>query len=92
MLLPRYQVYANFMSNRKATGWMQGQTLPPDPPIRMAAELKAESMKRYGKPAEQVDDEYLATLEALTHTKDELPEGDRNSSVSGAESSGRINF
>lgn len=74
MLLPRYQVYANVMQNRKATGWMQGVTKAPDPPLRMAAELKAESMKRYGKPSEQVDDDFLITLEAMTHEKDELPE------------------
>lgn len=72
MLLPRYQVYANVMHNRKATGWMQGATLPPDPPVRVAAELKAESMKRYGKPAEEVDNEFLQLMEAMTHNKDEL--------------------
>ena len=83
MLLPRYQVYANVMQNRKATGWVQGETLPPDPPLRMAAELKAESMRRYGKPAEQVDDEYLQTLEAMTHEKDELPEEETGNMAQG---------
>lgn len=72
MLLPRYQVYANIMQNRKATGWMQGVTKAPDPPLRIAAELKAESMKRYGKPAEEVDNEFLQLMEAMTHEKDEL--------------------
>ena len=27
--------------------------MPPVPPIRMAAEIKAESMRRYGVPAEE---------------------------------------
>ena len=72
MLLPRYQVYANIMHNRKSTGWVQGVTMPPDPAIRVAAELKAESMKRYGKPAEEVDNEFLSLMEAMTHEKDEL--------------------
>ena len=72
MLLPRYQVYANIMQNRKATGWMQGVTKAPDPPLQIAAELKAESMKRYGKPAEEVEDEFLQLMESMTHEKDEL--------------------
>ena len=63
--LPRYHIYANIMQNRRATGWMSGVTLPPDPPLRMAAELKAESMKRYGKPAEEVDAEFLAFYESV---------------------------
>lgn len=63
--LPRYHVYANIMQNRRATGWMSGVTRPPDPPIRMAAELKAESMKRYGKPAEEVDAEFLRLMDSL---------------------------
>ena len=63
MLLPRYQVYANIMNGRRSTGWVSGVTLPPDPPIRMAAELKAESMKRYGKPAEEVDADFLKLMD-----------------------------
>jgi hypothetical protein len=65
MMLPRYQVYTNIMQNRRATGWMQGVTKAPDPPIRMAAELKAESMKRYGKPAEEVDQGFLTLYDAV---------------------------
>ncbi len=76
MLLPRYQVYANVMQNRRATGWMQGVTKVPDPPLRVAAELKAESMKRYGKPVEEVEDEYLTLMESMTHERDELPIND----------------
>lgn len=59
MLLPRYQVYTSIMSNRKNTGWMMGTTLPPTQPIRMAAELKAMSQKRYGRPASEVEDDFL---------------------------------
>lgn len=65
MLLPRYQVYTNIMQNRRATGWMQGVTKAPGSPIRMAAELKAESMKRYGRPAEEVDSEFLKLYDAV---------------------------
>lgn len=59
MLLPRYHIYTNIMQNRKATGWMSGVTYPSPPAIRIAAELKAESMKRYGRPAELVEAEFL---------------------------------
>lgn len=47
------------MSNRKNTGWISGTTLPPTKPIRMAAELKALSQKRYGRPATEVEEEFL---------------------------------
>jgi len=63
MLLPRYQVYTSIMSNRKNTGWMQGMTLPPTEPVRMAAELKAVSQRRYGRSATEVDDEFLKLFE-----------------------------
>ena len=72
MLLPRYQVYTNIMQNRKSTGWMRGETVIPPQPIRMAAELKAESMKRYGCPAEQVEDEFLRLIDEPY--KEESPE------------------
>ena len=63
MLLPRYQIYTSIMSNRKNTGWMQGITLPPTKPIRMAAELKALSQKRYGRPTVEVENEFLTLFE-----------------------------
>lgn len=47
MTLPRYQIYTSFQSGGRNTGWISGQTLPPAPPLRMAAECKAESMRRY---------------------------------------------
>ena len=62
MTLPRYQIYATFQSGGRNTGWVSGQTLPPDPPLRMAAELKAESAKRYGVPAEQTEKELIKIL------------------------------
>lgn len=55
MTLPRYQIYTSFQSGGKNTGWISGQTMPPAPPIRMAAEIKAESMRRYGVPAEETE-------------------------------------
>ncbi len=62
MSLPRYQVYTSFQHKGRCTSWVQGQTMPPPPAIRLAAEMKAMSMKRYGIPAEEVEAEYLKTL------------------------------
>ena len=62
MLLPRYQIYTNIMQNKRQTGWMQAVTLPPEKPINLAAELKAESMKRYGMDAKLVEEEFLKTV------------------------------
>jgi len=62
MTLPRYQIYTSFQQVGRNTGWVQGQTQPAPPAIRMAAELRAESMKRYGKPAAEVEAEYLKML------------------------------
>lgn len=74
MLLPRYHIYTNIMQNRKSTGWMSGVTYPSPPPIRIAAELKAESMKRYGRPAERVEAEFLS----LFDTTEEPEPADEN--------------
>jgi hypothetical protein len=70
MNLPRYQVYTTFQSAGKNTGWVQGQTLPPPPVLRLASELKARSMTRYGIPAEEVEREYLEIInsENINHT------------------------
>lgn len=62
MSLPRYHIYTSFQSCGKSTGWISGQTLPPSPPLRLAAELKAESMKRYGVPAEQTEAELIQMM------------------------------
>lgn len=59
MSLPRYRVYTSFQSGGRNTGWIQGQTLPPPPAVREAAELKARSQTAYGIPAEQVEADYL---------------------------------
>lgn len=62
MTLPRYEIYTCFQSRGKSTGWISGKTLPPPEPIRMAAELKAESMKRYGVPAERTEAELIRMM------------------------------
>ncbi|MCL1976234.1 MAG: type IV secretion system DNA-binding domain-containing protein [Firmicutes bacterium] len=62
MTLPRYQIYASFQQDGKNTGWIQGKTMPAPPAIQTAAELKARSMSKYGKPTEEVEAEYLETL------------------------------
>ena len=64
MMLPRYHIYTSLQSGGRATGWISGQTLPPSPKIREAVEVKAQSMKTYGMPAEQVEAEYLEILNA----------------------------
>jgi hypothetical protein len=48
MNLPRFQVYATLQNNGKSTSWISGKTLSAPPILRLPAELKAESMERYG--------------------------------------------
>ena len=62
MTLPRYEVYTNFQCGGKSTGWISGKTLPPSPSIRMAAECKAESMKRYGAPAKETEEALIRIM------------------------------
>ena len=62
MTLPRYQIYTSFQSGGRSTGWISGQTLPPSDPLRMAAECKAESMKRYGVPAEKTEAQLIKIM------------------------------
>lgn len=57
--LPRYQIYTSFQQDGRNTGWILGRTLPPSPPLRDPVELRARSMVAYGKPAKEVDEEYL---------------------------------
>lgn len=70
MLLPRYEIYTNIMQDCKQTGWIRGVTLPPSNPIRMAAELKAESMKRYGRPAEEVEAAFLNVMDNMCENEE----------------------
>ena len=62
MTLPRYEIYTTFQSGGKSTGWISARTLPPAPPIRMAAELKAESMTRFGVPASTTEEELIRIM------------------------------
>ena len=62
MTLPRYQVYASFQAGGKNTGWVSGRTLPPPQATRSAAEVYAKSMAAYGRPAAEVEAEYLWQL------------------------------
>lgn len=68
MTLPRYEVYTTFQYGGRSTGWISGRTLPPSPPLRMAAECKAESMRRYGVPAEETEAELIRMM---AHTEPE---------------------
>ena len=63
MLLPRYQVYTNFMSDGRQTGWIQGKTIPAPPSLHTAAEIKAKSQTRYGRSSGEVEAEYLKLFE-----------------------------
>ena len=62
MALPRYQIYTSFQQGGRNTGWILGRTLPPVPPLRDPLELRARSMAAYGKPAKEVDEEYLKMI------------------------------
>jgi RecA/RadA recombinase len=62
MALPRYRIYTSFWQDGRSTGWVQGETVPAPPALRTAAELRARSMASYGRPAEETEAEYLATL------------------------------
>ena len=68
MTLPRYEVYTTFQCGGRSTGWISGRTLPPSPPLRMAAECKAESMRRYSVPAEETEAELIRMM---AHTEPE---------------------
>ena len=80
MTLPRYQIYTSFQQGGRNTGWILGRTLPPIPPLRDPTELRARSMAAYGKPAEEVDEEYLkmfATAGAPSEDDGDTPIGRR---------------
>lgn len=63
MALPRYQVYTSFQHHGRNVGWVLGKTLPPTPALRDPVELRAQSMTRYGTPAEEVEKEHLSMLD-----------------------------
>ena len=73
--LERYKVYASLQSGGRNTGWMSGHTLPPHPATSLPAELKAKSMAMYGKPAEEVEAEYLALINSAAETNANLDHG-----------------
>lgn len=85
MALDRYQIYTNIMQNRKSTGWIRGETLPPIKPIRSAKELKKESMKRYGRPAEEVEAEFLRLIET-DNSQDESGQNATDTLMTGTQS------
>lgn len=65
MTLPRYEVYTNFMTEGKSTGWIRGKTIPPMDRLRNPIEIKALSQVTYGVPAETVDEEFLKLIEQV---------------------------
>lgn len=80
MTLPRYQIYTLFQAGGRSTGWVMGRTLPPPPPLRAPAELYARSMRTYGTPAGETEENYLKTIinhSALGGDAGETPIGRR---------------
>ncbi|MEY8439258.1 type IV secretory system conjugative DNA transfer family protein [Anaerotruncus colihominis] len=80
MTLPRYQIYTSFQAGGRSTGWVMGRTLPPPPPLRAPAELYARSMRTYGTPAGETEENYLKTIinhSALGGDAGETPIGRR---------------
>ena len=75
MTLPRYEVYSTIMSEKRSTGWLSGRSLPPPPPTRDPKELRALSSATYGRPAKEVEEEYLRQLGYETGEND-LPNSD----------------
>ena len=74
MKLPRFEVYASLQAGGRATGWIRGKTLPQEQAIRMPAELKAASQKRFGKPAAEVEQEYLSVVSSVSAAPPEAPD------------------
>lgn len=68
--LPRYEIYANFMSEGKTTGWIRGVTMPPRKALHSPAELKAISQTNYGVPHEDTEREFIRLLKSC---EDEVP-------------------
>jgi hypothetical protein len=73
MTLPRYHIYTSFQQNGQNTGWLSGQTFQPMPPIRLASNLKEKCMAEYGKPAEEIETEYLELLASTRAVQTEEP-------------------
>ena len=70
MTLPRYEIYTNFMSGGRATGWIRGVTIPPMEALRSPAEFRAVSQASYGVPHEVTEREFLTLLRRC---EDEIP-------------------
>ena len=69
-----------YRAESPVTGWVMGRTLPPPPPLRAPAELYARSMRTYGTPAGETEENYLKTIinhSALGGDAGETPIGRR---------------
>jgi len=60
--LPQYHVYTSFNVNGRNTGWVSGVTRPLERPFQNVNEIKRKVAARYGKPATEVEQEYLDLL------------------------------
>lgn len=70
MTLPRYEIYTNFMSGGKATGWIRGKTMPPMEALRSPAEFRAISQAAYGISHEDTERDFLKLLHSC---EEEVP-------------------
>ncbi len=53
--LPQFHIYSNTRINGQETGWISGVTQPPTPARQTALDLKAQSSRNYGTPAEDTE-------------------------------------
>jgi hypothetical protein len=65
MNLPPFQIYATLQNNGKSTNWISGKTLSAPPVLRLPAELKAESMERYGIELEEKTQEKMSQIPTI---------------------------
>ena len=55
MTLPRFGIYAHLMHQGESTGWVSADTLNAPAETGDPVDIKAASMARYGRPADQID-------------------------------------
>ena len=74
MSLERYQIYTNFMVDGKATGWVLGQTNPPEPMNTLPVFAEILNMERYGTPIEEIQKEYKNRVQSSSPNEPLLPD------------------
>lgn len=62
MLLPRFGIYSDLISNGERTGWFSARTLPPSTATADPVELRVRSAATYGRDAEDVENGVLEAI------------------------------